>query len=223
MIFDFHTHTFYSDGLNSPIELIRFAHSNGYSAIAITDHASPANIDEVIKAAINDCKIASGNWDIRAIPGVELTHVPAGSIADLAKYAKENGAVIVAVHGESIVEPVEPGTNLSAVKCRYVDFLAHPGLITEETVEIAVKNDVYLELTRRGGHCLSNGLVAKLGLKFGAKFLVNSDSHSHKDLYKADFQKKVALSAGIPESEADNMIQKNSNTFLKKISQSFRF
>ena len=37
-VYDFHTHTFLSDGVLSPMELIRRAHDKGYAAIAITDH-----------------------------------------------------------------------------------------------------------------------------------------------------------------------------------------
>ena len=45
MIYDFHTHTFLSDGGSSPIGLIRFAVAAGYRCIAITDHASYSNLD----------------------------------------------------------------------------------------------------------------------------------------------------------------------------------
>ncbi len=218
MIFDFHTHTFFSDGVNSPIELIRCAHSFGYKAIAITDHVSYSNIDEVIVGVVKDCKLAQKFWDIIAIPGVELTNVPAKSIKDMAKYAKENGAKVVVVHGQTIVEPVEEKTNFFALCSEYVDILAHPGMITEAEVKLAVKNDIYLELTKRQGHCLSNGLVTKLSLKHDAKLLINSDAHSHNDLYKGDFQKKLALSAGIGKEIVDEIIFSNSEKFLKKIS-----
>jgi len=40
VLYDFHTHTFHSDGVLSPIELIRRAFVKGYSAIAITDHVA---------------------------------------------------------------------------------------------------------------------------------------------------------------------------------------
>ncbi|GAI84163.1 unnamed protein product, partial [marine sediment metagenome] len=37
-------------------------------------------------------------------------------------------ARMVVAHGESIVESIEPGTNLEAVKSEYIDLLAHPGI-----------------------------------------------------------------------------------------------
>ena len=217
MIYDFHTHTFFSDGINSPIELIRYAAAAGYKCIAITDHASYSNIDDLVSAAIKDCNLAEKYWDIIAIPGVELTSIPAESINDMAKYAKENGARIIVVHGESTVEKVEPGTNLKAVTSEHVDLLAHPGLITAEEAKKAAKNDVYIEITRRSGHSLSNGIVVKNGIQAGVKFLINSDAHSHKDLYMEGIQQKVAMAAGLEASDINEIFNINNMSFLKKL------
>ena len=87
-----------------------------------------------------DCRLAAEYWGIKALVGVELTHVPAGAIGTLARRARTYGAEIVVVHGETIVEPVEAGTNRAAVNCPEVDILAHPGLITPEEAAAAKKN-----------------------------------------------------------------------------------
>ena len=217
MIYDFHTHTFLSDGVNSPIELIRCAYSYGYAVIAITDHVSYSNIDEIIKAVKKDCELAAKYWEIKAIPGVELTNIPAKSINEMAKHAKECGALLVAVHGQTMVEPVEEGTNLEALSCPYVDLLAHPGLLTDREAELAVKNDIYIEITRRQGHSLSNGHVVAKGLRFNLKLLVNSDAHSHNDLYREGIQEKIAMGAGLTSEQAGCIFSGNNKSFLKKI------
>lgn len=217
MIYDFHTHTFFSDGASGPIELIRFAYAYGYGCIGISDHASYSNMEKIIDPIKRDCKLAEEYWDIKAVPGVELTNVPAGSINEMAKKAKELGAMMVVVHGETIVEEVEEGTNLEAVNSKYVDLLAHPGLITPEEAELAAKNDIYVEITARVGHSLCNGLVVKTGREAGVKFLINSDSHSHNDLYKGDFKKEVAMGSGLTEQEYEKIIEVNQPEFLEKI------
>lgn len=217
MIYDFHTHTFLSDGSNSPIELIRFAAASGYRCIAITDHASYSNLDYLITRAKKDCELAKKYWDLIAIPGVELTNVPAKSINDMAKSAKELGARIVVVHGESIVEEVESGTNWEAVNSEYVDLLAHPGFFSMEEATVAAKNDVYVEITSKAGHSLTNGIVAKVGREAGVKFLINSDAHSQDDLFRSDFQKKIGLGAGLGEDELKYIFSKNNKDFLKRI------
>ena len=89
MLYDFHTHTFHSDGVLSPIELIRRAFVQGYSAIAITDHVAIGSLGRLIKEISDDCALARAYWDILAIPGVELTHLPPQAIPEMAKRAKE--------------------------------------------------------------------------------------------------------------------------------------
>jgi putative hydrolase len=220
MIYDFHTHTFLSDGENNPIELIRFAVAYGYKCIGISDHASYSNLEWIIESLKRDCELAEKYWDITAVPGVELTNVPAASINGMAKKAKELGARMVIIHGETIVEEVEEGTNTAAVSSEYVDILAHPGLLTGEQAGLAARNDVYIEVTSRKGHCLGNGRTVKIGREEGVKFLLNSDSHSHLDLYRGDFQKEVAMGSGLSEAEYDVITARNQKMFLKKIGYS---
>ena len=143
-MYDFHTHTFLSDGVLSPVELIRRAYFQGYKVIAITDHVGFGNVEYVVKVLTEDCRRASQRWDILAIPGVEITHVPKEDIDMVARDAKAMGAKLVNVHGETIVEPVEPGTNLAAISSTSVDILAHPGLLTDDEARIAGKNSTFL-------------------------------------------------------------------------------
>ena len=108
MLYDFHTHSFHSDGVLSPIELIHRALAQGYSAIAITDHIALGSLDRVIKETSKDCALARAYWNILAIPGVELTHLPPQAISEVAQEAKALGAWLVVVHGETPAEPVHP-------------------------------------------------------------------------------------------------------------------
>lgn len=216
MTFDFHTHSFFSDGVLSPIELIRRAHVAGYRAIAVTDHVGLANMEQVIREVSRDCLLAEKHWGIKALPGVELTHVPAAAIDECAKLAKKCGARVVVVHGETPVEPVEPGTNRAALMSSYVDILAHPGFITTEEAQIAMVNDIYLEITARSGHSLTNGHVAKVGLAVGAKLIVNSDAHGPDNLMKTGFAAKVAQGAGIPVEFLEAVLVSHPLELLKR-------
>ena len=74
-MFDFHTHTFLSDGVLAPIELIRRAIHAGYRAMAITDHVGPGNAEFILKTLIADCK--NGRQGLRVSHLVEFPqHVP---------------------------------------------------------------------------------------------------------------------------------------------------
>ncbi len=199
-MFDLHCHSIFSDGELIPAELLRRVQVMGYEAIAITDHVDHSNIDFVIPRIRAAAAALNQVSKTRLIPGVEITHVPPIMIPELINQARILGAEIVVVHGETLVEPVEPGTNLAAIKGG-ADILAHPGLITEEEVKLAAERDVFLELSARKGHCLANGHVASLAKRFGAKLIINSDAHAPSDLMTAEFAFQVGLGAGLSEEE----------------------
>jgi histidinol phosphatase-like PHP family hydrolase len=73
------------------------------------------------------------------------------------------------VHGETIVEPVLPGTNRAAIAAG-VDILAHPGLITKEEAMLAAQKGVLLEITTRRGHSFTNGHVASIARVCGHRW-----------------------------------------------------
>jgi putative hydrolase len=216
-LYDFHTHTFLSDGVLAPIELIRRAIKIGYQVMAITDHVGPGNMEFVLKTLIADCEMASKRWDILALPGVEITHTPAEDIDMLAKEARKLGAKIVNVHGETITEPVVPGTNLASVSSRNVDVLAHPGLITPEEASIAARNGVFLEVSARRGHSAANGHVVKTAKAAGASLVLDSDAHTPDNLMTREFAMSVALGSGMDQEEATALLDASPLELLKKV------
>jgi len=203
LIYDFHTHTSLSDGGLSPVELIRRALEQDYQETTA------------------DCALARAHWPILAIPGVELTHLPPRAIGEAAKRAKELGAWLVVVHGESIIEPVEKGTNKAALQCPYVDILAHPGLISPEEAELAATAGIFLEISARSGHSLTNGHIVQQSRLAGAKlllnFLLNSDAHDESDLLTVELARRIARGAGLDEKESDEILINNVQAFMSRL------
>ena len=216
MLFDFHTHTFLSDGVLSPIELMRRAASNGYTAMAVTDHAGINDQERVLDILVKECAEATENMGLTVVPGVELTHVPPHRIAEAARRAKANGARIVLVHGETIKEPVATGTNRAALECPDVDILVHPGMITEEEADIARQAGIYLELSARAGHSLTNGHVARTAMAVGASLVVDSDSHAPGDLLTEELARQIVIGAGLTEEEFAAVLETNPMALLAK-------
>lgn len=205
-IIDLHTHTFFSDGVLSPAELVRRAEYSGYSAIAITDHADESNLEHILSCMIRFCKKTQEFLGITILPGIEITHVPPKQIESLVTLARLKGAVIVVLHGETICEPVTPGTNLAGIKAG-IDILAHPGLITEDEVKMAAERGVYLEISARKAHGLGNGRVLSLARKYNAKCVIDTDTHGPGDLFTPEYRKKVAYGAGMTKEEYDSVKQ----------------
>lgn len=213
---DLHTHSMFSDGELIPSELVRRAVVKGYKAIAITDHADISNFDMIIPRVLKVSDKLSKTWKIKVIPGVELTHVPPEDIADLAKEARDMGAKLILCHGETIVEPVQPGTNLAALNAD-IDILTHPGLVTLEEAKLAAKKGVFLEITSRKGHSLTNGHVAKMALSSGAKLVINTDTHSPGDMITIDMAEKIAIGAGLTADDFKKM-QENAEELVRRVS-----
>ncbi|MEW5802115.1 MAG: histidinol phosphate phosphatase domain-containing protein [bacterium] len=199
---DLHTHSLFSDGVLIPAELMRRAKVRGCRALGITDHIDQSTFDYVIPRIITACARYSGSHGIVAIPGVEITHVPPQDIMGLVKEARKLGARLVVVHGETLAEPVAPGTNLAALQAD-IDILAHPGLISEEEVALAAERSICLEISARKGHSLTNGHVASISRKLGARLVINTDSHDPSDLIDRDTARKIGSGAGMVGEEID--------------------
>ena len=212
---DLHTHSLLSDGVLLPSELVRRAEVKGYEAIAITDHAAFSNIDFVIPRIVKACKALNKHWKIKAIPGVEITHVPPASIKGLVKFARKLGAKIVVGHGETISEPVAPGTNRAFIEAR-VDILAHPGPIEEKDVKLAKHKGVFLEITTRKSHSKPNSRLLKLASKHKAPLILNTDAHAPQDLINDRKRKAFLSSLGVSNKDAAGIV-KNSHTIVAEV------
>ncbi len=214
---DLHTHTLLSDGVLIPSEFIQRAYTTGYRALAITDHVDSSNIDFVIPMIVEVVNAVAEYSQLRLIPGAEITHVPPKLIGKLVSRARDLGAEIVVVHGETIVEPVAPETNRAGIEAG-ADILAHPGLITTEDVLKAKENDVALEITSRKGHSLSNGHVARIAGETGATLVVNTDAHDPEDMITLDRARIILRAAGITEDNIEQILS-NSQRIVDKINK----
>jgi Histidinol phosphatase and related hydrolases of the PHP family len=213
---DLHTHTLLSDGVLLPSELIRRAEAIGYRVIGITDHVDKANIDHVLPRIKNVCLDLMPKVGIRVIPGVELTHIPPEDFPEMVRYARENGACVVVGHGETIVEPVKPGTNRAAIEAG-VDILAHPGYISEEDALSARERGVYLEISARKGHCLCNGHVAKMALRVGARLVLDTDTHTPDNLITREMSERIARGAGLEPAQIQQVLRQGTELLVERL------
>ena len=62
---DLHTHSYYSDGTCTPVQLLQLAEELGLSAIALTDHNTVTGLPEFIAAGKES--------PVEAVPGIEFT------------------------------------------------------------------------------------------------------------------------------------------------------
>ena len=212
--YNLHAHTFLSDGDLLPSEVAVRYQDKGYKTIAITDHADYSNIKQSSRAIAEFCRRWPKNSQIKVLPGIELTHLPPEQFKPLASLARKEGIRIVIAHGETPVEPVTKNTNRLALMAD-IDILAHPGLISDEDTELAKKQGVFLEITSRRGHNQTNSHVVKQAKRFGAKLILNNDSHSPEDIITPEELVKVGLDAGLTRDEIED-IDETVRIFLDK-------
>ena len=74
-LIDMHVHSTFSDGTNTPAQLVSKAKEAGLSAFALTDHDTTDGIFEILSAAKN-----SG---IEVIPGIEISAGYKGARQDI--------------------------------------------------------------------------------------------------------------------------------------------
>jgi putative hydrolase len=201
---DLHTHSIFSDGELVPAEHLRRVAFLGYEAVAITDHADSSNLDFIIPRIVKAAEDLNPFSKTRLIPGIELTHIPPEMFEELVAQSRNLGAKIIVGHGETVMEPVKAGTNLAAINAG-VDILAHPGFLTREEALLAAEKGVYLELTGRKGHSLTNGHVAQIATETGALLVVNADAHGPGDFMSAKMAETVARGAGLDKSRYEKL------------------
>lgn len=212
-IYDFHTHTFLSDGEYGPMETAQRAKSRGYELIGFSDHVDFGTYEDTIKKLKKAAEaINRSEMGIKALVGVEVTHVPPSQIKEIVKLCRDAGAQYIIVHGETPMEPVIKGTNLAAIRAG-ADILAHPGFITEEEAQLAAKKGVFLEISAREKQMLANAHVLNLARKVGIPFLINSDAHTHHHLLTPERLTELLRAFDISRDEVKAFVK----DFLLKI------
>lgn len=201
---DLHSHSLYSDGELLPAEALRRVTVLGYRYLGITDHVDASNYDLVLERLRRAAAALNKVSATKLIPGVEFTHVPPSQIGPLVAQARALGAVLVVVHGETLAEPVAPGTNRAGLEAD-IDILAHPGLITAEEARLAAQRGIMLEISARAGHSLANGHVAAMARQEGAGLILNTDAHGPGNYITRERAVQIAQGAGLTLAECQQM------------------
>ncbi|TAM40608.1 histidinol phosphate phosphatase domain-containing protein [bacterium] len=214
-MYNLHAHTFLSDGELLPSEVAVRYQDKGYKVIAITDHADYSNIKQAAKAIVEFCRRWPKNSGIKILPGIELTHLPPEQFKPLASLARKEGIKIIIAHGETPVEPVAKDTNRLALLAD-IDILAHPGLISDKDTQLAKERGIFLEVTSRRGHRETNAHVIEQARKFGARLILNNDSHAPEDIISPAELIKVGLDFGLTPNEIDKIYRDVEEFLVKK-------
>jgi predicted metal-dependent phosphoesterase TrpH len=156
-----HVHTTYSDGLNTPEEMVKAAIKKGLDGLAVTDHD---NVDGSLRAEKfaknlkNDFKIITGT-EIRSAKGDILAYgirenvKPMMSVEETVERIHDLGGIAVAAHPFQLLS-VKQGIGEDAIKT--------------DAVEILNSGNVLMRLNKRS---------EELAKKYNMPVSAGSDSH----------------------------------------------
>lgn len=213
--YDFHAHTYLTDGTSSATDMWRHSDRLLHRAQAITDHLSLEDPAPMLARLHQEARAWEGA-PLVTLVGVEISMVPPRRIADVARAARRAGAEIVIVHGETPVEPVPEGTNRAALDAPEVDLLAHPGLLSEADAARAHDHAKVLELSARRGHALANGRVAQRALAASADLVVDSDAHGPEQLVSHELAQRIAAGAGLDADGVARALEEGPQRLLRR-------
>ncbi len=213
---DFQNHSTLSDGVLEPLALLQRAVQLNFHAIALTEHVDAHNVERMVER-LSQVQVRARSLPLIFIPGVEITGVPPDEIAAVARIAKLAGARLVLVHGETLMGGALPGTNLAAAQCPDLDLIGHPGFLTEEAARAARENKIFIELSGREIHSLTNGYLARLAARTGIRLVVDSDAHRPEQMLSMDRAELVARGAGLEEDEIARALVANPAELLARV------
>ncbi len=194
---DLHTHTDYSDGINTPEEMVQAAIRMGYEYIAITDHSKSEHIAHGMEekrlakyiAEINRLKNRYAD-KIHVLCGSEVNIMNDGSLDYSRKILDRLDWVVAAVHSR-FKSPKEEMTKriITAIESENIHVLAHPTgrLINErnpyeididKVIKTAKENNVALEINAFPTRLDLKDAHIRMAVEAGAKLCISTDSHN---------------------------------------------
>jgi DNA polymerase (family X) len=193
---DLHSHTLYSDGQNTILEMAEAAKKLGYEYLAITDHSKHLAIlngmdEKRLMQQIEEIdKINEKLKGITLLKSIEADILEDGSLALSDHILKELDLVVCGIHDKfNLSKDKQTKRLLKALDNPYFNILAHPTcrLIEEREacnmdIELLIKEvksrGCFLEINGQPKRLDLNDIFAKSAKEAGVKFAISTDAHN---------------------------------------------
>ncbi len=194
----FHTHTKWSDGTNSILEMAHEAENLGFKFISFNDHFGPIPIANPLdlkrlKLYLKAINKAQKKVNLKIFSGVEIEILKDGSLPLSNQWLKKLDVVIASVHlSLKMKEKIMTDRCLKAMSYP-INILGHPTdrLLGERPpIELnfakifakAKENDIFLEVNGAPKRMDLSGENVLAGKKIGCKFALSTDAHNSSHL-----------------------------------------
>ena len=198
---DLHMHTTWSDGNNTPEEMIQAAIKMGYEYTAITDHSKSEHIANGMKEQrllkyINELERLKRKYagKITVFIGSEVSIKADGTLDYSNNYLKKLDWVIASVHSRFKQNKQEMTTRIiKALENPYVNCLGHPTgrlidrrepyeVELEKVFSTAKERNILLEINSTPERLDLKDIHIRKAIEYDAKFVINTDSHGTNQL-----------------------------------------
>ncbi len=203
---DLHTHSTWSDGMDSIFNMAKAAQDRGYEYIALTDHSPSLKIAhgltvERLKEKRKEIEEMRSRLSIEILFGTEVDILPDGSIDYPDEILKQFDIVVASVHSRFNQDNTE--RIMKAMENPYVHIIGHPSgrLITrrppyqlnyEKIFKKAVETNTVLEINAQHERLDLQDKYIREAIKYGCMFSIDSDAHSVPSLWLMDLGVKWA-------------------------------
>ena len=201
-----HSHTTYSDGLNTVKEMAEYSQSLGYQYIGITDHSKSAFYANGLKpdrlyqqwAEIDQLNQTLGA-KFKILKGIESDILNDGSLDYNEDILKQFDFIIASVHSNLKMDEAKATNRLvRAIENPYTTMLGHPTgrlLLSREgypidhpkVIDACAANGVYIELNAHPYRLDLDWTWIPYALEKGVKISINPDAHSTKGIHDIHF------------------------------------
>ena len=230
---DLHTHSTYSDGGNSILEMAEAAKKLGYAYIAITDHSQSLKIAgglsyaDLKKKKKEIDKVNANLKNFRVLYGTEVDIDSNGNIDYKDEVLKEFDIVVAAIHTGFKQSALQLNKRIiKACKNKHVHIIAHPtgklwgsrdayNVNLEEIFKVAADTNTAMEINAFPNRLDLNDHNCRRAKEMGVKIAINTDAHETEQLQVMKLGVSVARRGWLEPKDVINTL--TINELLKAI------
>jgi putative hydrolase len=221
---DVHSHTNWSDGKATMLDMARGAQALGYRYLGITDHSPRIKVvnglgaERLLEQSREMAEVQAQMDDLTLLQGIEVDILEDGAL-DLPDAVLELLDVVIASpHVKLRQEPAAMTERmLRAVSNPHVDVIGHPTgrrpgsregatYDFEAVFKEAARHKVALEIDCDPARMDLSPEMARLALESGCNFTMDADAHAPAELAYVPMAAWMARRAGIPQERILNFL-----------------
>ena len=220
---DLQTHSTWSDGKLSMLEMARAAAKRGIKVIAFTDHSASLGVtqglkmDDHKKQAAEIKKIQKQLGDSILVLHASEVEIKADGTLDYPDEFLATLDLVLASMHTSLRQPREKVTErmIKAIRNPYVDIIGHPtgrlfpdregaDLDMEAVLKAAAETGVALEINAHPARLDLDDIYARRAKELGIPISLNTDSHSEEDMDLRFYGVAIARRAWLTKEDVIN-------------------